>query len=368
MARDYSKYDPIAQGLAALGQGIQSGQDRQLRARQYEDAKADRELDRKLRERQFDIAGKELEAKADVPITENLLRQMDQADADFYRGKLYSASEDAFSKGLPSSEIKVPVIPRNEFNMGLADSIKTRRENRAQLANLSEQADAVKKVLGGLPAGSDVTIPGFSLKTQAPPSEIDLALKEQRLEAARQRSAQGPKITESQAKAASFAKRMEQAETALKAIEDAGFDKASITSEVQGKGFFPERFKSEAYKLNDQAERNFVTAVLRPESGAAIPEEEMRSARIQYFAQPGDTQAVKDQKAASRQQSIEGLKAQAGQTAYERITTVPPKDAPPANNPPKDVGRQMARAALNRSPKDRVAIRKRFKELYGEEL
>jgi hypothetical protein len=94
----------------------------------------------------------------------------------------------------------------------------------------------------------------------------------------------------------------------------------------------------------------------------------MRSARIQYFAQPGDTQAVKDQKAASRQQSIEGLKAQAGQTAYERITTVPPKDAPPANNPPKDVGRQMARAALNRSPKDRVAIRKRFKELYGEEL
>ncbi len=52
------------------------------------------------------------------------------------------------------------------------------------------------------------------------------------------------------------------------------------------------RLIPEDRKLLEQAERNFVNAVLRRESGAAISPEEFVSAEKQYFAQRGDGDAV----------------------------------------------------------------------------
>lgn len=62
----------------------------------------------------------------------------------------------------------------------------------------------------------------------------------------------------------------------------------------------------------DQAQRNFVNAVLRQESGAVISEPEFENAKKQYFAQSGDSKEVIAQKRANRKLVIEGFKKMAG--------------------------------------------------------
>ena len=57
----------------------------------------------------------------------------------------------------------------------------------------------------------------------------------------------------------------------------------------------------------DQAQRDFVNAVLRQESGAAISAGEFDNARKQYFPQTGDSKAVIEQKANNRQLVIRGF-------------------------------------------------------------
>jgi hypothetical protein len=74
----------------------------------------------------------------------------------------------------------------------------------------------------------------------------------------------------------------------------------------------PDAFQGENFKLQQQAERNFVNAVLRRESGAAISQGEFNNAEKQYFPRAGDTQAVLDQKAQNRLREIEGFKNEAG--------------------------------------------------------
>ena len=58
----------------------------------------------------------------------------------------------------------------------------------------------------------------------------------------------------------------------------------------------PNFLKSELWQSQLQAERDFVNAVLRRESGAAIAESEFESAKKQYFPQPGDSEETIKQK------------------------------------------------------------------------
>lgn len=57
----------------------------------------------------------------------------------------------------------------------------------------------------------------------------------------------------------------------------------------------------------DQAQRDFVNAVLRNESGAVISPGEFDNAKKQYFPQPGDSDAVIEQKRRNRETEINGL-------------------------------------------------------------
>lgn len=69
---------------------------------------------------------------------------------------------------------------------------------------------------------------------------------------------------------------------------------------------------SENDQKAEQAQRDFINAVLRQESGAAIGASEFDNARKQYFPQPGDSQAVIQQKARNRQLAIQGFENSAG--------------------------------------------------------
>ena len=62
----------------------------------------------------------------------------------------------------------------------------------------------------------------------------------------------------------------------------------------------------------EQAQRDFINAVLRKESGAVIAASEFDSARRQYFPQPGDSPQVRAQKTRNREIALQGLAIAAG--------------------------------------------------------
>lgn len=124
--------------------------------------------------------------------------------------------------------------------------------------------------------------------------------------------------------AGGFANRLRQAEDVFSGLEKSGFDRTSYKSAAQG--YAPGMLQSGDFKSQDQAERNFINATLRRESGASISPTEYSSAEQQYFPRPGDTPEVLAQKKANRQQVFETMKAAAG-GAYEQIPYISPSDA-----------------------------------------
>jgi hypothetical protein len=121
-----------------------------------------------------------------------------------------------------------------------------------------------------------------------------------------------------QTKAALFATRMQQAEQVFQGLEKEGYNRADY-SDAASRKLKPEGFFNEKQKQQDQGERNFLNAVLRRESGAAIAPSEFEQGALQYFPRVGDSARVKDQKRQNRQLAINALKAEAGPTAIGRI-------------------------------------------------
>jgi|GEM_PF-3422062 len=72
---------------------------------------------------------------------------------------------------------------------------------------------------------------------------------------------------------------------------------------------------SQERQLADQAQRDFIAATLRYESGAAIPPSEFDNQYRIFFPMPGDGPEVLEQKARARQRAIEGLRLSAGPAA-----------------------------------------------------
>lgn len=132
--------------------------------------------------------------------------------------------------------------------------------------------------------------------------------------------------SDNQISAAGFARRLEQSEKAFDKLTNRGFDRTKSTERFGD--WAPNEAKGADRVLADQAERNFVNAVLRRESGAAISPAEFSNAEAQYFARPGDTAEVVEQKRANRMQALEMLKIAAG-NAYEMVPLVEPKAAAP---------------------------------------
>jgi hypothetical protein len=69
----------------------------------------------------------------------------------------------------------------------------------------------------------------------------------------------------------------------------------------------------------DQARRNFVTAVLRQESGASISPAEFANEEKKYFPQAGDTDTVIKQKQSARELAIKAMGIQAGPQGVRNI-------------------------------------------------
>lgn len=141
-----------------------------------------------------------------------------------------------------------------------------------------------------------------------------------RMEELRQKGAQAAeakKPTADQQKAGLFATRVTSAEKIMNDLEQKGFDGADRRTWAQ-KYLFNEAKPVDLQKM-EQAQRNFVNAVLRRESGAVISPEEFESAKQQYFPQAGDSPEVLEQKRANRLDVLAGLKAEAGDSTIQGI-------------------------------------------------
>lgn len=78
-------------------------------------------------------------------------------------------------------------------------------------------------------------------------------------------------------------------------------------------------FSDTPRQLADQAQREFIAAILRYDSGAAIPPAEFVTNAQTYFPQPGDSPEVIAQKAQSRRTAIEGLRDSSGVMAPQSV-------------------------------------------------
>ena len=112
----------------------------------------------------------------------------------------------------------------------------------------------------------------------------------------------GKPMTSTQAKSFSYGTRMVNSDVI---ITELGPQFVGLESYLGEK--LPNFMKSEDRQRYEQAQRNFVNAKLREESGAAIAESEFDSAIKQYFPRPGDSEETIAQKAANRQTVINGM-------------------------------------------------------------
>lgn len=125
-------------------------------------------------------------------------------------------------------------------------------------------------------------------------------------------------MNETQAKAAGFADRIAESNPVLDTPpQSVG---ASILSGVPGGNFALDPQQQMFF----QAERNFINAVLRRESGAVISDPEFENARKQYIPQPGDSPQVLDQKRRNRETVLRSISRDAG-PAYQPVIDLPPR-------------------------------------------
>lgn len=146
-------------------------------------------------------------------------------------------------------------------------------------------------------------------------------------------------MTDSQAKANLFGSRMAESHRILNELEgkyspmavNAKMSAAEVPFVGGAAGFAGNMMLTTEGQQAEQAQRDFINAVLRRESGAVISKPEFANGQKQYFPQPGDDKKVLEQKRRNRELAIAGMAAEVpgGLRSAPSLTT-------PAGNPEID--------------------------------
>ena len=149
----------------------------------------------------------------------------------------------------------------------------------------------------------------------------------------------GTALTESQGNATAFGMRMKEANAILEPLEKAGktntgLIKGAVSGTVGLVPFIGDKLEDASGSIFNalpqvlgglspeqqqvaQARINFITALLRKESGAAIGASEFATAEKNYFPKPGDDAATIAQKQQARKTAIKAMEIQAGPGAKQ---------------------------------------------------
>lgn len=163
-------------------------------------------------------------------------------------------------------------------------------------------------------------------------------------------------LTEAQGNATAYGMRMKEANAVLEPLEKAGKTNTGLIKNVVGGtvGLIPllgEKLEDVSGSVFNalpgvlgglspeqqqvaQARINFITALLRKESGAAIGPSEFATAEKNYFPKPGDDAATIAQKQQARKTAIRAMEVQAGPGAKQMGGSALPKagGAPTVSN------------------------------------
>ncbi len=123
-------------------------------------------------------------------------------------------------------------------------------------------------------------------------------------------------VTGQERQTLAFYNRALEADKLTAGLEDS-IAKMNLAQQVRLQ-YAPNMAQSPENQSYRQAQRTFTEARLRKESGAAIPTSEFENDAKTYFAQPGDSAAIIEQKRKARQVVLEGLAFSAGK-AYEEF-------------------------------------------------
>ena len=189
-------------------------------------------------------------------------------------------------------------------------------ENLAQITQLAQQA--------GIP----IDILRDGMKTVADQIKAEQDLKNYQAQTARINAEPSPTVPSNDTQVdingtpiAANGKPLTAAQLTAKGYYDRTVESDKIITEIGSQftglvsyisQYAPNILKTADRQRYEQAQLDFVNAVLRPESGAAISASEFESAQKQYFPQPGDSASVIEQKSKNRQTKINSLRLQAG--------------------------------------------------------
>lgn len=199
--------------------------------------------------------------------------------------------------------------------------------------------DAVKKTTepgnagagpGGAPAAAaaPITVTDANGKVHTVPTGQDPKKFREHMTAATADAVSG-KLTEAQTNATQFANRMEDAEKNITGLEGEAGGVSGAAQQVAGKiPVVGAAMQSGKYQKFEQAKSQFITALLRKESGAAISPSEFSRYEREFFPVPGNPPEVIEQKRHARQVAIDAMKKGAG-PIYKS------PDAAPASAPEK---------------------------------
>jgi len=215
---------------------------------------------------------------------------------------------------------------RIHSNSGVFDAARKEAELKATDAQkdaLSNRQIMMAHLKAKQAAARQAVVDGFTRE------KIEVA-KDQNAAIRGERAAARDKPSDANNLSAGYGKRMEQAEQDFSDVAKGGYNRADISSGVDSAladtplvgGAYKALFQGKNTKLQEQAEKNFLSAVLRRESGASIAPSEREEGANQYFPRAGDTKEVLEQKARNRQQALNSLKASSG-TAWEKTPLVP---------------------------------------------
>lgn len=247
-------------------------------------------------------------------------------------GQIMSGVNDQQTYDIARQKAAQVFGPQLAQNLPAVYDPQTIAQNQAQAMTVKDRLEQQYKALGfGLDQQkfayqqqNDALDQGVKMRGQ------DITARGQDMTDQRSRDALAQKTiadkapTEFQAKSATFGARAEQADNILSNLQGqyspaAVNAKNSLDSTPLIGGLLGGAANAMSGPTNqkaDQAQRDFVNAILRQESGASISPSEFDNARKQYFPQPGDSQDVIAQKSANRQTAVMGFKNAAGKASF----------------------------------------------------
>jgi hypothetical protein len=145
----------------------------------------------------------------------------------------------------------------------------------------------------------------------------------------------GKPLNEAQGNSVAYGIRMKEANSIIEKLATEGTERSAVGAGAPYGigGLVNAATASPQQQQFQQAKLNFITAILRKESGAAIGQDEFEREDQKYFPQIKDSDAVKAQKKQARETAIKAMEIQAGPGAKE-IQKFSPRGEPTTKSNP----------------------------------